>query len=67
MGFFKDLFSVKDGTQKTYHSNGQLKTEKFYIDGIRDGHWETYNKNGLLISLSIYHYGKLIESTKNSY
>lgn len=65
MGFFKDFFSKKDGSYKTYYSNGQLREESSYTSGKKDGHWKTFDQNGVLTSLKIYSFGRLIESTKN--
>tara|TARA_Y100001970_G_C14077134_1_gene772639 strand:- start:51 stop:1118 length:1068 start_codon:yes stop_codon:yes gene_type:complete len=65
MGFFKDFFSKKDGSYKTYYSNGNLREERSYTSGKKDGHWRVFDENGVLTSLQIYSFGRLIESTKN--
>jgi len=51
----------KQGIQKTYYPNGQLKYEWNWKDGKRDGIQKTYHPNGLLKTKKKYKDGILIK------
>ena len=51
-----------DGPWKTYHENGQLRSEGTYKDGQLDGLWKVYDINGQLFREETYKDGKLIDS-----
>jgi antitoxin component YwqK of YwqJK toxin-antitoxin module len=38
----------EDGFERAYYSNGQLKSEVFYINGSREGFYKEYYENAAL-------------------
>lgn len=39
---------IMNGPYKTYHDNGQLKTEQYYFDGLQDSIFREYFENGAI-------------------
>jgi antitoxin component YwqK of YwqJK toxin-antitoxin module len=62
-GYVKGIVNVKivrgkyDGSYKQYFSNGQLRTEGFYVSGVKNGLWKSYHENGTLHSKGMYKHG----------
>src|SRR5688572_11306828 len=38
---------ITDGTEQTFYSNGQLKTEGTLVKGTREGRWAAFYEDGL--------------------
>ncbi len=51
----------KHGVWKEFYSNGRVKNEKPYIDGLLNGYYKEFDKSGQLIVSLRYQEGKLIE------
>lgn len=49
---------MKDGVWKYFYSNGNIKEEGNYKDGLKDGIWKYQNENGCLKSEGSYENGK---------
>jgi len=50
--------NVVDKTRYTYHENGEIKSEEYYINGKRDGKWTSWYEDGLKLSEGNYKDGK---------
>ena len=50
--------SFKDGSQISYHTNGNKKEQSYHVYGKRSGTWETWNREGVLIRQIHYKQGK---------
>lgn len=48
----------KDGLRKTYHQNGQLKSEGNYTSGLKEGLHKEWDENGILLLKGFYNRGK---------
>ncbi len=51
----------KEGNQKIYNYNSNIKIEKYYIDGKLNGEYKEYDNDENLIKVSIYIDGSLVE------
>ena len=45
---------------KSWHTNGNIQTSKFYLDGKINGEFKTWNPNGDLVAHKFYRDGKLV-------
>ena len=50
--------NVVDKTRYTYHENGEIKSEEYYINGKRDSKWTSWYEDGLKLSEGNYKDGK---------
>jgi len=55
---------LKQGVVKSYHKNGNLRSEYYSIDGLFEGTAKYYSKDGKLIEVKQYKEGKIIDSKK---
>lgn len=63
LGYFKDL-SGRNGTKKTFFSNGTLQKTENYKNGLLDGPYQEYFENGILFKEGSYKKGNLDEILK---
>ena len=47
----------------SWHSNGQVESEGFYIDDRKDGLWVSYDETGTKVSEDVYAAGELINNS----
>ena len=60
----KPIIKHKDGVEKDYYSNGNLRTETPYKNNMREGIVKTYYANGTVKSEADYHNDKQNGETK---
>lgn len=55
-------FEVFYGYVREYFTNGETKSEGFYIGGLKDQLWKYYSDSGVLIKEELFRTGELISS-----
>jgi antitoxin component YwqK of YwqJK toxin-antitoxin module len=65
-GRIESSYITADGAYISYHENGRIKSEGYYVMGMdyreRDGEWKEYNSDGSLNKISYYVKGHLNNS-----
>ncbi len=59
-----DAQGLKQGLQKEFYTNGQIKLEATYKDGKLNGYVKQYDKNGSIVSIEKFLNNKKIEKPK---
>jgi antitoxin component YwqK of YwqJK toxin-antitoxin module len=54
------ILDIPNGISRTYHSNGQLKDDNFWLSGKKHGIWTTYSETGIVLKTQTYEEDKLI-------
>lgn len=56
-----------DGLVKVYFETGEIKEERFYLNGKREGIWKTYHKSGKIKTKGKYRDGEKVGVWKTFY
>lgn len=63
-----DLFGVvrKNGPFRTWHKNGQRRTDGAFVDGKRHGTWTAYDEDGKVTVEQRYRFDRLLQERRGT-